>query len=548
MILTTDKNRSEGRKVEIYDTTLRDGAQAEGVAFSLEDKLLIAAKLDELGVDYIEGGFPLSNAKDDDFFREIRKMDLKYARIAAFGMTRKKDLKPENDPCIAALIACRSPVVTIVGKTWAMQVETVLKTTRHENLRMIADTIGYLIDQGREVFFDAEHYFDGFKDDPDYSLEVLHTAAEAGATRLVLCDTNGGCMSHEIADIVAEAVRHTNIPLGIHTHNDCGMAVSNTLSAIHGGVVQVQGTVNGFGERCGNADLCTVIPNLMLKMGYRCLARQSLTKLTETSRYIYELANLNLPLNQPYVGASSFTHKGGMHVHAVRNGSHCYEHIHPETVGNTRKILISELSGASNLLIKSEKLALINDKKLVRDILEHIQDLENQGYQFEIAEASFDLIVRRYLEHSRKFFELDHYRTVILKTNTAEPIAEASVKLTVEGCLEHHVAEGEGPVNALDAALRRALEPHYPVIKEMQLVDYRVRVVNPKDATAARVRVIIESRDHQHTWGTVGVSENIIDASWQALVDSIEYKLLSAEETSPNGSPVGQTEVCIKPD
>jgi len=499
-------------------------------------------------VDYIEGGFPLSNTKDEDFFREIRKLDLKHARIAAFSMTRKKDIKPEDDPCVAALIACQAPVVTIVGKTWAMQVEKVLKTSRQENLRMIADTIGYLREQGRGVFFDAEHFFDGFKDDPDYSLEVLHTAAQAGATRLVLCDTNGGCMSHEIVEIVAEAVRYTNIPLGIHTHNDCGLAVSNTISAIRGGVVQVQGTVNGFGERCGNADLCSVIPNLVLKMGYRCLETQSLTKLTETSRYIYELANLNLPLNQPYVGASSFAHKGGMHVHAVRNGSHCYEHIHPETVGNTRKILISELSGASNLLIKSEKLALINDKKLVRDILEHIQDLENQGYQFEIAEASFDLIVRRFLKHYRKFFELDHYRTVILKSNTSEPVAEASVKLRVDGCVEHHVAEGDGPVNALDAALRLALEPHYPVIKEMQLVDYRVRVVNPKDATAARVRVIIESRDHQHIWGTVGVSENIIDASWQALVDSIEYKLLSAEEAQTNDSDAGLNEVCGKTD
>jgi len=514
MTQKTTKSGPITRKIEVYDTTLRDGAQAEGIAFSLEDKLLIAARLDELGFDYIEGGFPHSNAKDEDFFREIRKIKLQNAEIAAFGVTRKKNLKPEDDPCLTALLKARTPVVTIVGKAWDMQVKKVLHTSLEQNLRMVTDTISYLKHKGRVVFFDAEHYFDGYKDNPNYALKVLQAA---------------------------EAVRHIILPLGIHTHNDCGLAVSNTLSAVQSGVVHVQGTVNGFGERCGNADLCTVIPNLVLKMGYDCLAKNSLSKLTETSRYVYEMANLNLPLNQPYVGASSFAHKGGMHVHAMRKSTACYEHVNPETVGNTRKILISELSGASNLLAQSEKLALINDEKLTRRILRHVQDLENQGYQFEIADASFDLIVRRFLRHYRKFFELDHYRTVILKTHATDPVAEATVKLKVNGCIEHHVAEGDGPVNALDTALRRALEPHYPVIKEMQLVDYRVRVVNPRAATAARVRVIIESRDRRRHWGTVGVSENIIDASWQALTDSIEYKLLAEEDKKHHRPAKGQT-------
>jgi len=519
--------KPSGTKIEIYDTTLRDGAQAEGIAFSLEDKLLIAAKLDELGVDYIEGGYPLSNAKDEQFFEQIRKQKLRHSKIVAFGMTRKKNIRATDDVSLNATLKSRAPVVALVGKGWDMQVKKVLRASLDENLRMTADSIRFLKTRGREVFFDAEHFFDGYRENPKYSLKVLQAAAEAGADRLILCDTNGGSLVEDIERIVSDVGKSLNVPLGIHAHNDSGLAVAASLAAITCGAVQVQGTINGFGERCGNADLCTVIPNLVLKMGYRSLRRNTLNKLTETSRYVYELANLTLPLNQPYVGTSSFAHKGGMHVHAVQKSSQCYEHVDPECVGNSRRIIISELSGASNLLAKSEKLALLKDKNLVRKILKKVQDLENEGYQFETADASFDILVRQFMGNYRKFFELDHYRSVILKTDSHAPVSEATVKIVVNGKVEHRVAEGDGPVNALDAALRLALKPHYPVIEGMQLEDYRVRVVNARAATAARVRVLIGSRDQNRRWGTIGVSENIIDASWLALVDSIEYKLLS---------------------
>ena len=530
MVKKKKSGSRRGRKIEIYDTTLRDGAQAEGVSFSLVDKLLIAAKLDELGVDYIEGGYPISNAKDEAFFKEIRKRKLGHSKIVAFGMTRRKGKKPDQDDSLLALQKSLAPVVSLVGKCSDMQVKKILGATLEENLRMVADSVRFLKRKGREVIFDAEHFFDGYKENPDYAILVIEVAADAGASRLVLCDTNGGCLEPEVEHIVSDVVGRLDVPVGIHCHNDAGLAVANSLTAVRSGATHIQGTMNGIGERAGNADLCAIIPNLALKMDYRCLRKNSLSKLTEASRYVYEIANLLLPLNQPYVGLSSFAHKGGMHVHAVSKTSRSYEHVSPEAVGNSRRIIISELSGASNLLVKSEKLALLKDKTLVRKILRQVQDLENEGYQFETAEASFDLIVRRHLGRYRKFFELDHYRTVILKSNDIEPVTEAIVKIKVNDKMEHHVAEGDGPVNALDAALRKAIEPHYPTIKEMQLVDYRVRVVNPKAATAAKVRVVIESRDpHQH-WGTIGVSENIIDASWQALVDSIEYKLLTEED------------------
>lgn len=516
-------------KIEIYDTTLRDGAQAEGIAFSLEDKLLIAAKLDELGVDYIEGGYPLSNAKDEAFFREVRKLKLTSSKIVAFGMTRKKDTAPEDDIGLKSLQKSLAPVVALVAKSWDMQVTRVLRTSLEENLRMISDSVRFLRKKGRTVFFDAEHFFDGYKNNPEYALKTLKTAAEAGAARLILCDTNGGTLIPDIEKIIEDVKNTVETPLGIHTHNDCGLAVAGSLAAIQAGVVQVQGTINGFGERCGNADLCVVASNLVLKMGRKCLHKNSLSKMTEMSRFVYEQANLNRPLNQPYVGNSSFAHKGGMHVHAVSKNTRCYEHVDPESVGNSRRVIISELSGASNLLVRSEKLALIKDKALVRKILKQVQDLENEGYQFETAEGSFDLIVRRFMGHYRSFFELEHYRTVILKYGNGAPVSEAIVKIKVNGHSEHHVAEGDGPVNALDGALRKALEPHFPAVRDVQLVDYRVRVVDPKAATAAKVRVVIESRDQDKHWGTIGVSENIIDATWKALVDSIEYKLLSEE-------------------
>ncbi len=516
---------TKDKRIEIYDTTLRDGTQAEGVALSLEDKLLLAQKLDELGVDYIEGGYPLSNAKDEAFFKQIRKLKLQNSKIVAFGMTRKRGIKAQDDASLQALQKSLTPTVKIVGKGWYMQVKKVIGASLDENLKMVSDSITYLRKKRREVIFDAEHYFDGYKDNPEYSIKVLLAAAEAGASRIVLCDTNGGTMTTEMETIVRETARQTGAVLGIHTHNDNGLAGANSLIAVQAGARQVQGTINGFGERCGNADLCMIIPNLTLKMGYDCLKKGSVRKMTEVSRYVYDLANMNLPLNQPYVGLSSFAHKGGMHVHAVRKDTRCYEHIKPEEVGNVRRIVVSELSGTSNLLARSEKLAQMKDRSLVRKILKRVGDLENEGYQFETADASFDLLVRRFMGKSKKFFDLDHYRTVILKTNGNTAISEATVKLTINGKTEHRVAEGDGPVNALDAALRKALEQHYPQIKEMQLVDYKVRVVNSKAATAARVRVVIGSRDNNGYWGTIGVSENIIDATWQALVDSIEYKL-----------------------
>jgi len=515
-----------GKRIEIYDTTLRDGTQMEGIAFSLEDKLLIAARLDDLGVDYIEAGFPLSNAKDIAFFKEIRKRKLKHSRICAFGMTRKKGVKAENDAGMIALHKSLAPVITLVAKGWDFQVKNVINATLDENLRMIVDSVGFLRKKRREVFVDIEHFFDGYKDNPSYAIKAVNAAGHAGASRVILCDTNGGTLDTEIAQIFSEAMAQVDVPLGIHTHDDSGLGVANTLAAVRHGAIQVQGTINGLGERVGNTNLCTIVPNLILKMGYRCLQRNSLKKLTEISRYVYELANLNLPLSQPYVGQSSFAHKGGMHVHAVSKHPRCYEHIKPEDVGNTRRILISELSGASNLLAKSEKLAMVNDKALVRKILLKVQDLENEGYQFETAEASFDLLVRKFMGHDQKFFDLDYYRTVNLKIHSETPTTEAIVKLKVDDCVEHCVAQGDGPINSLDAALRKALEPHYPQLKELQLIDYRVRVVNSKEGTAAKVRVVIESRDDQELWGTIGVSENIIEASWLALIDSFEYKLL----------------------
>lgn len=520
------KKAKSAKRIEIYDTTLRDGTQMEGIAFSLEDKLLIAAKLDELGVDYIEGGYPLSNAKDIAFFKEVRKLKLKHSRICAFGMTRKKGGKAAEDAGMIALQKSLAPVVTLVAKGWDFQVKNVINATLEENLRMIIDSVAYLRKKRREVFVDIEHFFDGFKDNPDYAIKTVNAAGAAGAGRVILCDTNGGTLDTEITQIFTETMAQVDVPLGIHSHDDSGLGVANALAGVRAGAVQVQGTINGLGERVGNANLCTIVPNLVLKMGYRCLQRNSLKKLTEISRYVYEEANLNLPLSRPYVGQSSFAHKGGMHVHAVSKHTRCYEHIKPEAVGNTRRILISELSGASNLLAKSEKLALVNDKALVRKILKKVQDLENEGYQFETAEASFDLLVRKFMGHYRKHFELEYYRTVNLKIDSNVPTTEAIVKLKVNDQIEHCVAQGDGPVNALDAALRKALEPHYPELKEMQLFDYRVRVVNSKEGTAAKVRVVIESRDGQEHWGTIGVSENIIDASWQALIDSFDYKLL----------------------
>ncbi len=517
-------------KIFIYDTTLRDGSQSEGISFSLQDKLAITMKLDDLGVDYIEGGYPIANPKDESYFQEVRSLKLQHAKIASFGSTRRAGSRVEDDKNIHALLLADTPVVTIVGKSWDFQVTDVLRASLDENIKMVSDTIAYLKSKNREVFFDAEHFFDGYKRNKEYAIRVLHAAQSAGADAIVLCDTNGGSLPNEVSDIIREVRKEIKGVLGIHTHNDGDLAVANTIAAVDQGVKQVQGTINGFGERCGNADLCSIIPNLILKKGYRCLGDKKLKKLTEVSRYVYETANLLLRSNQPYVGTSAFAHKGGLHVNAIQKNKDTYEHISPELVGNERKILISELSGSSTILAKMEKFNLTHDSELLKSILEEVQNQENEGYQFESAEASFELLVRKKSGRYKTFFNLEGFRVIVEKRENGLPITEATVKVRVDGIQELSASEGEGPVNALDSALRKALDRFYPSLRDMRLVDYKVRVINPRKGTAAKVRVIIESQDKENIWNTVGVSENLIDASWHALVDSIEYKLLKEQK------------------
>jgi 2-isopropylmalate synthase len=529
---------TSSRRIEIYDTTLRDGTQGEGFNLSLQDKLLIAQKLDELGVDYIEGGFPLSNPKDAAFFRDVGDLKLRHAKVAAFGMTRRRGVLAEEDPGMQALLAAETPVVTIVGKSSEWQATKVLSVTPEENLKMIGDTVRLMRSAGRQVVYDAEHFFDAFKANPRYAIQTLLAAQEAGATVLALCDTNGGTMPEQVAEAVAEVKRQTSVTVGIHTHNDCGVAVANALAAVRAGSGHAQGTVNGVGERCGNMDLLPLIANLRLKYNLDCLRPDSLKHLTELSRYVYETANLNPAAGQPYVGSSAFAHKGGMHVHAVQKDASSYEHVTPESVGNTRKVLVSELSGQSNIAAKAgKKFDIESDKALLRKVLERVQVLENEGYQFEAAEASFELLLRKEIGRYRAFWELDHYRVVILKTDSREPVSEATVKLHIDGKPEHHVAEGDGPVNALDGALRLALRPHYPAIDQVHLIDYKVRVINSKEETAAKVRVVVECKREKpdgtrELFGTTGVSGNVIDASWQAMVDAYEYHLIHVDEAS----------------
>ncbi|MBW3541994.1 MAG: citramalate synthase [Planctomycetes bacterium] len=522
-------------RIQIYDTTLRDGSQGEGVHFSLQDKLLITRRLDELGVDFIEGGYPLSNPKDEEYFQRIADLDLRHALVAAFGMTRRRGVAAEEDVGMRALRDSKAPVCTVVGKTWDLHVREVLRVDRAENLAMIRDSLAFLVAEGRRVVYDAEHFFDGWSASPDYALETLKAAAEAGAEIVVLCDTNGGSLPERIAAGVEAARRELSVPVGIHCHNDCDVAVANSLAAVDRGAVQVQGTINGLGERCGNADLVSVCANLALKKGVEVLSADGMRHLTELSRYVYELANMNYRSNQPFVGTSAFAHKGGMHVHAVNRIAESYEHIQPEAVGNRRRVLVSELSGRSNIVAKTTRYRLDHDDELMRRILERVQDLENEGYQFEAAEASFDLLVKKVAGTYRSAFRRIHYRVNVETDQSREPVTEATVKLEVGGRIEHMVAEGDGPVNALDTALRKALASAYPNLAEMHLVDYKVRVINSTEGTAARVRVVIESADEDEVWSTVGVSENIIEASWLALVDSVEYKLFKDEGTVGNG-------------
>jgi 2-isopropylmalate synthase len=523
-------------RIQIYDTTLRDGSQGEGVNFSLQDKLLITRRLDEIGVEYIEGGYPLSNPKDFEYFQEVRKLPLKHAKVAAFGMTRRKGADPATDVCLKALVDSHAAVITIVGKTWDMHVTEVLGTTLEENLRMISDSVRHCKEQPhvKEVLYDAEHFFDGFRANPEYAVQTLRAAREAGAKNLILCDTNGGTLPEEIADRVARVKQAMpGVELGIHCHNDSDVAVANTLAAVAQGATQVQGTINGIGERCGNVDLISVIANLAIKRGFDVLGPGSLRHLTELSRYVYEISNMNFRNGQPFVGTSAFAHKGGMHAHGVARVSASYEHIDPALVGNERRILISELAGQSNILAKTARYAAENNKELNVKLRDLVQDLENQGYEFEAAKASFDILVKKVLGVYQPKFERLAYRVNV--EMAAEALTtEATVKVRVGDDVQHTVSEGDGPVNALDGALRKALQPKYPRLAEMQLVDYKVRVVNSRAGTAARVRVVIESRDHTDVWGTVGVSENIIEASWLALVDATEYKLYKDEEQKTN--------------
>lgn len=513
-------------EILIYDTTLRDGSQGEGITLSVEDKLKIMARLDHLGVDYIEGGWPWANPKDMEFFLRAREIDCRQARLAAFGRTRKPYQAVKDDPNLLAIKRSGARVATIFGKAWDLHVTAALGTTLAENLGMVGDSVAFLVDQGLEVIYDAEHFFDGFKANPEYALATLKAAAAAGASWIVLCDTNGGCLPQEIAAAVTAVKQEVQVPLGIHAHNDSDLAVANTLAAVTAGCRQVQGTINGYGERCGNANLCSVLPNLELKMGYRCLPPGRLAYLTEASRYVSEIANVVPPGNQPFVGYSAFAHKGGVHVSAVLKTPHTYEHVKPQLVGNERRILVSEQAGASNLRCKVEEMGLELSPGNEQEVISSIKELERQGYQFEGADASLELFMRKTVGELRQHFEVEYVKTLVEKRAGQEAVSEAIVKLRVGDQVIHTAAEGNGPVNAMDNALRKALEEAFPVISRMRLTDYKVRVLDEKEATSAKVRVLIESRDGSSSWNTVGVSTNIIEASWQALLDSMEYALL----------------------
>ena len=515
-------------KITLYDTTLRDGAQGEGISFSVQDKINIARKLDSFGIHYIEGGWPGSNPKDMQFFLQIRKKGLKNSKLTAFGSTRKAHTRASKDANIKALLKAGTKVITIFGKSWDLHVRDVFRTTLEENLEMIKDSVGYLKSKkGMEVIYDAEHFFDGYQANPDYAIQTLQAAQEAGCDMIVLCDTNGGMLTSRLAEIIKEVKQRVNVPLGIHTHNDSGLAVANSIAACECGCRQVQGTINGYGERCGNADLCSVIPSLKLKLGLDCISEKKLSELTEVARYVAEISNSILQNNQPFVGISAFAHKGGVHVNAVMKNPVSYEHINPALIGNKRRFLVSELSGRSNILIKAKELELDlkKDTPQTRKILELVQDLEHRGYQFEAAEASFELLMNKALGKYKKFFELEGFKVTIERKND-KLVSKAAIRLKVGKVVEHAVAEGDGPVNALDMALRKALSEFYPTLAQMHLSDFKVRVLNAQAGTAAKVRVFIESRDAKDSWSTVGVHENIIEASWHALADSVEYKLL----------------------
>jgi len=531
-------------KVILYDTTLRDGTQGEDFSLTLEDKIRVALKLDELGIHYIEGGWPEANPKDTQFFEEIRNYNLKNSIVTAFGSTHHKDVTAENDKNLNALIKAKTRAVTIFGKSWTLHVKDALNTTLERNIALIRDSVAYLKQNVPEVIYDAEHFFDGFKVDPEYAIATLRAAKDGGADVLVLCDTNGGSLPHEIGEIIETVKQHfPDAVLGIHAHNDSDTAVANSLEAVRRGVRHVQGTMNGVGERCGNANLVSIIPNLYLKMNFECIPVENLRKLRHVSRYILELANLPSNKHQPFVGRSAFAHKGGVHISAVERNPKTYEHIEPELVGNKRRILVSDASGRATIKWKADEfgIKISRDDPVAMEVLETIKQLEMEGYQFEAAEASLELLINRAMGKSKKYFELIGFRVLDQKLHDdGSPVAEATIQVRVGGKVEHTAAIGNGPVNALDNALRKALEKFYPQLKTMSLLDYKVRVLPGRAGTASRVRVLIESTDGVDQWGTVGVSHDILEASWQALVDSITYKMYKEEKVGAN--------LCVRPE
>jgi 2-isopropylmalate synthase len=522
--------------VAIYDTTLRDGTQREGISLSVADKLKITRLLDDLGVSYIEGGWPGSNPKDAAYFDMVRELDLKHAKIAAFGSTCRKGAQPADDENIRALVEAQTPVVTVVGKTSMLHVTDVLQTTADENLRMIRESIAYLKSLGKEVIYDAEHFFDGAKLDFEYSFDTMRAANDGGADVVVLCDTNGGSLPWEIADYVFKArAAFPNTRFGIHTHNDGELAVANSLAAIQAGAVQVQGTINGYGERCGNANLCSIIPDLKLKMGIDCVPDMNLQTLTHLSRAVAEICNLAPDNHLAYVGKSAFAHKGGIHVAAIRRNADSYQHIDPTLVGNEMRILVSDLSGRGNVMSKAEEWGLDVTSAAAVKVLDDIKALEKNGYVFEGAEASVAIRLHRASPDYAPIFNLIDFITIVEDRRGRGALSEAMVKIELDGEVVHTAAEGNGPVNALDMALRKALIPHYPEVRDFQLADYKVRILDGANGTAAITRVLIDTQNHDHRWSTVGAGTNIIQASWLALVDSVEYGILKARSKQPEG-------------
>lgn len=520
-------------KIAIFDSTLRDGAQAEGISFSVSDKVKIVAALDELGISFIEAGNPGSNPKDMVFFREVKKINLKHSKLVAFGSTRRPRIKPEEDANLVSLLEAQTPVVAIFGKTWDFHVTEIIKASLEENLQMIGETIAFLKQKGKEVIFDAEHFFDGYKANKVYAMEAIKEAERAGADCICLCDTNGGTFPDEIHEIVSEVVKQVNTQIGIHAHDDTGMGIANSIMAVKAGVTHVQGTMIGFGERCGNGNLAAIIPNLQLKRGYGCIPQEAMGKLTSIAIRVGEIANITLNEQMPYVGKSAFAHKAGMHIDGVTKAPHSFEHISPEQVGNQRRFLMSEVAGRSTIMEKISAIApaIHKDDPVTAKIIKSIKELEYEGYQFEGAEGSFELLVRKTLGKYKPFFILEDFKIIGVQPQESPLEGEgvsssAIIKVRVEDKVEMTAAEGKGPINALDKALRKALEVFYPQLKSVHLTDYKVRVLDTKLATASKVRVLIESTDGQCYWSTVGVSRDIIEASWIALVDSIEYKLI----------------------